>query len=246
MSTFESDEHLRDSPMSEVASIYTDGTYASRNPVFGDDTAEWKVKQALRAIQQYGIPHGSIAEVGCGAGAIIRDLAKAVNAERAVGYEPMPEAFEVARTRATEELEFFNRAVTAETKGDYDLVMCFDVIEHLEDCFTFIRHLKNLSRHLLFHIPLDMSVQMVARMRPILGVRHSVGHLHYFSKDTALATLAECGLTVRGHFYTCEGPYQGKMYRLLKWPRKLAFAAHPDLAVRFLGGYSLMVYATAD
>ena len=234
--------------MSEVASIYTDGTYASLNPEFGDDNAELKIAKALDAVRLYKIPHQSIAEVGCGGGAIIRGLSQALNADRAVGYEPMPEAFAVARTRATDKLSFLNQSVTPDSRENFDLVLCFDVIEHLEDCFSFIRDLKSLSGRFLFHIPLDLSVQMVARMTPILGVRQSVGHVHYFAKDTALATLKDCGLKVRGHFYTCgaDGNYQGKLYRLLKWPRKMAFAINQDLAVRFLGGYSLMVYATSE
>ena len=109
-------------------------------------------------------------------------------------------------------------------------------------------NLKRFSNHFLFHIPLDMNVQMVARVTPILRARQFVGHIHYFSKDTALATLADCGYRVQGYFYTCgaEGTYTSRLFRLLKWPRKLAFAIHADLAVRYLGGYSIMVYATAD
>ena len=77
-------------------------------------------------------------------------------------------------------------------------------------------------------------------------MRDSVGHLHYFSKDTALALLKDCGFQVENHFYTngADGVYAGKMFRLMKFPRKLAFACNPDSAVRFLGGYSLMVHCS--
>ncbi|MEM9479647.1 MAG: methyltransferase domain-containing protein [Verrucomicrobiota bacterium] len=232
-----------------ISERYVDGTYAESNPEFGDDSASWKVAETMEALKRWKIPHQRIAEVGCGGGAVIAGLAQEVKPELAVGYEPMPEAYAVAKSRTTESLSFRNETVTGDTRADYDLVLCFDVFEHVEDCFTFIRNLTGLSSRILFHIPLDMSVQMVARMKPIIGVRESVGHLHYFSKETALATLSECGLNIEGCFYTFggdAGSHGGLMYNLMKLPRKLAYRVSKDLTVRFLGGFSLMVYTTVN
>ncbi len=231
--------------MNTVARAYTDGTYASRNPKFGDDNAEWKVANALKAVSKWDIPHDRIAEVGCGGGAIIRGVADSLEAQQAVGFEPMPEAYAVAKERETDKLTFRNQTIDETTEDSFDLVLCFDVFEHVEDCFAFVRNLSRLSNRFLFHIPLDLSVQMVARMKPLLKLRDSVGHIHYFSKETALATLEECGFDIVGQFYTFggDGTYGGKIYRLLKRPRKLAFTISNDLAARWLGGWSLMVYA---
>ncbi len=232
--------------MDTVADIYTDGTYASKNPKFGDDSAGWKAGNARAAISKWGIPHRSVVEVGCGGGAILRDIARSLDVRRAVGYEPMPEAYAVAKGRETENLKFVNQTVGRGTEGDFDLALCFDVFEHVEDCFSLIRNVASLSDRILFHIPLDLSVQMVARMSPLMRVRDGVGHIHYFSKDTALATLRHCELQVSGWFYTFggDGSYGGRLYRMLKMPRKLAFAINQDLAVRWLGGWSLMAYVT--
>ena len=71
--------------------------------------------------------------------------------------------------------------------------------------------------------------------------------MHYFSKDTALATLIDSGLKVEGSFYTCgadAGSHDSILYNLLKVPRKFAFGVNEDFSVRVLGGYSLMVYAS--
>jgi 2-polyprenyl-3-methyl-5-hydroxy-6-metoxy-1,4-benzoquinol methylase len=234
--------------MSNIAATYTDGSYARKNPKFGDDNADWKIANALNAIKQFGIAHTTVAEVGCGAGAIIQGLALKLSVDRAVGYEPMPEAFAVAKQRETDRLRFVNGSVEDIADTVFDLALCFDVFEHVEDCYQFLRSLRRIASGFLFHIPLDMSVQMVARMKPIMRARASVGHLHYFSKDTALQTLVDCGFRIGGWFYTCgaEGNYGGRAYQLLKWPRKIAYCVHKDLAVRFLGGYSLMVHATRE
>ena len=85
-----------------------------------------------------------------------------------------------------------------------------------------------------------------ARASPIRRVRDLVGHLHYFSRDTALATLKDAGYQVIDHFYTAnmlELPNIGWRGKLMLLPRRLAFSLHPDLAARILGGYSLMVLA---
>ena len=232
--------------MDSVAQSYTDGSYANRNPAFGDENSRWKVSNALRAIEEWKIPHESVVEIGCGAGAIIRDLSDELGCLCAVGYEPMPEAYAVAKERETETLSFRNQTVDEPVPEPFDLAMCFDVLEHVEDAHSFVRKMKSFSSRFLFHIPLDMNVQMVARMKPIMTVRESVGHLHYFSKDTALAMLRECGLQIEGCFYTFggESAYQAPLYRLMKGPRKLAYAINRDLAVRWMGGWSLLVYAT--
>ncbi|WP_322596944.1 hypothetical protein [Bradyrhizobium sp. SEMIA] len=73
-----------------------------------------------------------------------------------------------------------------------------------------------------------------------------MGHIHYFFKQSALATLEDCGYTIVDHCYTAsrlELPNQALTSRLMRLPRRLLFAAEPDLAVRLLGGYSLLVVA---
>lgn len=235
--------------MSSLAKIYQDGTYASKNSAFGDDNAEHKIANALKACRDFKIPHQTIAEVGCGGGAIIRGVAEALAAKSAVGYEPMPEAYEVARTRETAQVSFLNQSVGPESSGNYDLVLCFDVFEHIEDYFSFLRNLRGIGKNFLFHIPLDMNAQMVARGEPIRRVRDQVGHIQYFSKDSAIATLTECGYSIRRNFYTFggDGSYMGGLaYRLMRYPRIVSFKLNQDLAVRILGGFSLMVWASPD
>ena len=125
-------------------------------------------------------------------------------------------------------------------------MLCIDVLEHVEDFFSFLRNLRRRGKASIFHIPLDMNTQMVARKKAIISVREAVGHLHYFSKDTALAVLRECGYAVDTWSYTPSGSERPSSLkqRLLKIPRQLSFKINKDLTVRLMGGYSLIVYAT--
>lgn len=98
----------------------------------------------------------------------------------------------------------------------------------------------------MFHIPLDLSVQSVLRSSPIMQRRESVGHIHYFTKETALALLKDTGYEVIDYCYTnssLELPNLSWKAKLMKLPRKLFFFIHQDLTVRILGGFSLLVLA---
>ena len=121
-----------------------------------------------------------------------------------------------------------------------------DLIEHVEDYFHFLRTVKPMSTYKILHIPLDLSVQSVARITPIVNQRSRVGHIHYFTKEIALTMLKELGYEVLDSFYTAatiDLPAQSLKSHLMRLPRKIFFALNQDLAVRYLGGYSLMVLA---
>jgi len=103
--------------------------------------------------------------------------------------------------------------------------------------------LRGKSTHQIFHIPLDLSVQWLWRCGPIMRQREQTGHLHYFMKETALATLRDAGYEVVDWCYTpgaIANPRSLKA-RLASWPRRLLSVVNQDLVVRVLGGYSLLV-----
>jgi hypothetical protein len=87
--------------------------------------------------------------------------------------------------------------------------------------------------------------QRVLRSRPIMREREQAGHLHYFTKETALATLKDAGHEIIDWYYTpgaIANPRSIKA-QLASWPRKLLSMMNQDLVVRILGGYPLLVLA---
>jgi cyclopropane fatty-acyl-phospholipid synthase-like methyltransferase len=226
--------------------LYEGDLYAERNPTWHEEDAPWKAGHVERMIKRNDLPHERICEVGCGTGEILLNLGKAFPAAHLSGYEISPVAFDRARRKETPNTKFYLKDLLAENDVKFDLVLVIDVIEHVEDYILFIKKLKPFGTFKLFHIPLDLSAQSIVRAWPITELRRNVGHIHYFFKQSALATLEDCGYTIVDYCYTAsrlELPNQALTSRLMRLPRRLMYAANADFAVRLLGGYSLMVVA---
>jgi len=227
--------------------IYKDGSYLKNNPTWHEGDSSWKSKQITKLLRRNSIVPSKLCEVGCGAGEILNCLViEYGDGVVFSGFDISPQAFEICRKKEKKNLHFFMKDLFEEKDFTFDVIMSIDVFEHVDDYFGFLRKLKNKGTYKIFHIPLDLSVQTVFRSFPILKGRSSIGHIHYFTKETALATLEDTGYEVIDYFYTSgstELPNRGWKANLLKVPRIIFFSLHQDLAVRILGGYSLLVLA---
>ena len=228
-----------------VDTIYTDGTYLKNNPSWHQDDSAWKAGHILRILERNGIEPASVCEVGCGAGEILRSLASRLPpTSRFVGYEISPEAHAICSQKKSWNLAF--KLGDIDDGLVFEVAMAIDVFEHVEDYFAFLRKMRTKGTYKVFHIPLELSVQNVLRGRPLLDARRSVGHIHHFSRETAIAALEDTGYEVIDQFYTSGRTELGGLgwkSQVLKWPRRAAYGLHPEMAVRVLGGYSLMVLA---
>ena len=224
--------------------FYETDEYLDTNPTWHAEDSPWKARQILKIIQKNDLQPDSICEIGCGAGEILNQLFLQMRDNVSfVGYEISPYAFKLCEQKAKNRLDYKLENLFEDTSAHYDIVMAIDVFEHVEDYFGFLRNLREKGKYKIFHIPLDMSVQNVLRNSTMLKSREEVGHIHYFSKDTALAALRETGYEIIDYFYTPSVIVLSTSFKssLMKLPRKVGFKINKDLAVRILGGYSLMV-----
>jgi cyclopropane fatty-acyl-phospholipid synthase-like methyltransferase len=226
---------------------YTSGEYLKRNPAWHVEESLWKAQHILRIMRQNHISPQTVCEVGCGAGEVLKQLQNELDgACQFWGYDISPDAFELSRPRANERLHFKLADILQEKTVRFDLILVLDVIEHLEDYFSFLRGIKPRADYKIFHIPLDLSVQTILRRSGLLKVRDWYGHIHYFTKEIALRVLTDLDYEVIDYYYTAraiEQPAREVTRNLLKLPRKLLFAVHKEMAARILGGWSLLVLA---
>ena len=225
--------------------LYKDGRYLELNPTWHAEDSPWKAKQVFEMIRRNNLQPNSICEVGCGAGEILNQLHLLSSGPVSfTGYEVSPQAFHLCRAKEKERLHFHLGDLLLQDEAYFNVVLAIDVFEHVEDYLGFLRRLREKGQFKIFHIPLDLSVQTVFRASPIFKQRRSVGHIHYFTMETALAALVDTGYEILDHFYTShciDLPAMSFKNLLAKMPRKGAFQLHRDLAVRIFGGFSLMV-----
>jgi cyclopropane fatty-acyl-phospholipid synthase-like methyltransferase len=227
--------------------IYKNGSYLKKHPTWHEEDSPWKAKHIKTLIEHNSLNPTKICEVGCGSGEVLNQLSEQLSGEiEFFGYEISPQAFALCNKKSKNNLMFFLKDVLEENDVQFDIIMAIDVFEHVEDYFAFLRKLRDKGKYKIFHIPLDLSVQKVLRPATMIKCRQSMGHLHLFTKETAMATLEDTGYEIIDYVYTAsalELPNRGWKAMLLRLPRKLLYSMSQDLAVRILGGYSLLVLA---
>lgn len=221
---------------------YTSGDYLDKNPDWHAADSPWKCGRILEMLgDAAGVD--SVCEVGCGAGEILRQLHErrpAIN--RLVGYEIAEAPFRMATDRSTDRLSFVLGAA-ADDPETFDLMLIMDVIEHVPDPIAFLANVRFKARRTLVHIPLDLSAQSVLRPSRLMTIRSTVGHIHHFTPETALATLADAGYAIRSHSLSRSFDVRPQSIKahVARLPRRVL---PPMLTARLLGGYSILVDAS--
>lgn len=224
---------------------YQGGQYLACNPTWHEEDSDWKAEKIFRLLRRAGGDWpATVAEVGCGGGGILRSLQTQLpHATTLSGYDIAPAAIERAMRHANERLTFHCEDITR-TGRTFDLLLCIDVFEHVEDPFRFLRAIRPLASKLVFNIPLEMHVAGVL-INHQLWTRRQFGHLHFYTAALAMDTLHECGYSIIVHDYASRLlDHPRSVSEWLFWlPRKLGAWICPEFSARVLGGTSLLVMA---
>lgn len=227
-------------------SIYNTGEYLQNNPDWHLQDSAFKAKHIHRMIQKNKLTLNNVAEIGCGAGGVLSNVADLISnpATEYCGYDISHDAVQMAQNLAREKVQFIEADLLAREES-FDLLMVIDVFEHVPNYLDFIERCKAKATYKMFHIPLDIHVSSVLR-GTIASARDSVGHLHYYTSESALATLAGSGHEIVDFAFT---PTAIELYRehpsfkraIANIPRWIVSRVSEKLAARWFGGYSLLV-----
>jgi hypothetical protein len=164
------------------------------------------------------------------------------------GYDISPQAIELSKLIESERVKFFCQDLLSGTNADhFDILLVIDVVEHVPDYMGFLNKCRVKAEYKIYHIPLDVHVSSVLRNAFIRG-RYTVGHLHYFTADSAIATLKDTGHEIVDYFYTKAAFGVFKQHPSIKravanGPRWLLSKFSLPFTARVFGGYSLLVLA---
>jgi SAM-dependent methyltransferase len=225
-------------------SIYTDGSYLeTTGGTWHLEDSPLKAQHIVRLLARHpGIQPDSVCEIGCGAGGILGELQKLLPGHVAfTGYEISPQAHAISARFSNDRCHFVLGDAFADPAA-YDLALAMDVVEHVEDCFSFLRRTRLKGRWKLYHIPLDTSAQAVLRGQ---NWWEDLGHIHLFTIETALKSLEYTGHRVVDWSFTDVAVARPKtaLSRMANFARRPLARLSGKLAARLLGGYSILILA---
>ncbi|MBI1389086.1 MAG: methyltransferase domain-containing protein [bacterium] len=226
---------------------YTSGDYLEQNQSWHAEDSAWKAAQIARMIETHRLAPASVAELGCGAGEILIELSRldALKNARIEGYDISPQAIALCQAHGVERAKFYCEDLLRDAHTEtFDLMLVIDVFEHVPDYLGFLEKCRPKADYKIYHIPLGIHVSSVLR-NAFLQSRYTVGHLHYFSAESALAALRDTGHEIVDYFYTDVALGVFRQHPSLKRaaaniPRWLFSKISVPLTARILGGYSLL------
>jgi 2-polyprenyl-3-methyl-5-hydroxy-6-metoxy-1,4-benzoquinol methylase len=182
--------------------VFVEGYFEGDAGSYGIDTAHPRFQAFMAEVCAQScafieslMPVGSLLDVGCGGGELLR--AAVARGWRAAGAEPMPEAAELARSRApgadvrtglSSEVGFEERS--------FDVVCAFHVLEHMPDARAFLGELARFARP--GGLVVVETPNYASRLRRVQGERwlhlRPLEHLVHFTPQTMRAAIAGAGL----------------------------------------------------
>jgi len=225
----------------QTAETYTDGTYlAKTGGSWHVEDSGFKAQQVRRMLARHPhLPIEAVCDIGCGAGGVLHALEPHFPMDtRFVGYEISPQAHSLSHGFSTGSCKFVLDDPFRDRQR-FDLALILDVVEHVDDCFGFMRECGAKATWKMYHIPLDTSASMALRAA---NCWDTVGHVHLFTAETALKSVEHAGQSVADWFLTPVALQRPHRFAT-RWTNLARRVVPERLGARLLGGYSIMILA---
>ena len=237
-----------------VGTLYTTGGYLKKNPTWHAEDSAWKAARVVDTLTPEMLleikDHLTIAEIGCGAGGVIHHLtglltARGYAVRRAIGYDISDQAIELARNQHPGTNVEFIRQDFIRTSDRFSLGLVIDVVEHLQDPDEFLCEISHRFSYVVLHVPLEDNLEFRLR-RKGKDSHEKVGHMHFFSKASAMSLLNKAGLIPLKWIYTSASIDLLRIHGTIKsyigiLPRYLLFRLNRDAAARIFAHFSIML-----
>jgi SAM-dependent methyltransferase len=233
--------------------LYTSPKYLKKNPTYHSEDSLYKYNNFIKILKKNYFNFKKvkrITDIGCGIGEVLKYLQKDklfVNSDL-IGYDINKHAIKIAKKNSSIKFVCKNYIKFSKNKKS-DLLICADVIEHIEDNISFLKKLLNRSKYFLFNIPLDISLISLIRKNIFKKKFNDVGHIHFYSKYSVLLKLEYCGYKIIDNIYAknrlddfLKKKNSVKKFLILPF-QFLLDMVNEDLACAIFGGYSLVVIA---
>ena len=135
----------------KIASIYSDHSYLENNENWHEEDSPYKASLVEKMIKRNHLEFTSCADLGCGAGLVTELLAQKFSTTYFCGYDLSDDVKKFWNQRSIlNNLEFKNKNLGEENSA-FDVVICLDVFEHVEDYYGFLRSVKSSGKNFIFN-----------------------------------------------------------------------------------------------
>lgn len=177
------------------------------NSLYCQKSDEYYENRRFDIIEQISIKPRRVLDIGCGSGSTLKLIKEHFPNAITVGIEAFKEAAENARKVCDEVhcLDLNECQLSSSTLGEYDLIMCSDVLEHLVDPQRTLKELKELlspNGVLLISLP---NIRFIGVSLPLLlwgkfeyqdsGILDKT-HLRFYTKSSAKKMIENSGYTI--------------------------------------------------
>jgi SAM-dependent methyltransferase len=182
-----------------------------------------------------------VAEVGCGDGVLLSEVARRGVGEIHHGFDISERAVALAAGRPEiDRAERFDGRALPAKDGGYDLALLSHVLEHVPEPAPLLRETARVARAVIVEVPLEDN-RSASRPAAQRG-RDRIGHLHRFSRADVRALAASAGLVVARdladplpravHTFHARGASQRARAEAKALVRRALFSAAPGAAER--------------
>jgi SAM-dependent methyltransferase len=232
----------------KLTDMYTNEQYLQSHPNWDGEEAVLKAGWIRAMIDRHKLSVSDVIEIGCGSGRILAELSTHYPNAYWKGYDISPQAIAIAKQYETDRVTF-REGSHHNHSGKAELALLIDVLEHVPDYYGLLASIHDKAAQFIFHIPLDLACRSLLKPHLLEQQRQFSGHIHYFSKEMVLWMLHDTGFQVIGWEYTkpssdtaATGGFKAKTKKTL---RNLSFNFSKERAVKWWGGYSMLIAARA-
>lgn len=179
---------------------FYDSAYArggERHAAWRELGARGKADHVVSLRAELALPARTVAEIGCGDGALLAELSARGFGGSLSGFEISEAALELARARAVprvERLALFDGSALPAADGEFELGVLSHVLEHVLDPLPLLREAARVCSALIVEVPLERNASGVRSGKR--SESEAIGHLSALDRAAVRQLVSDAGLRV--------------------------------------------------
>lgn len=185
-----------------------------------------------------------IIDLGCGVGTLSHMLFNHFNPDYMVGLDLSKKAVAEARKSSKKIHWISGDVLNYKTEKTFDVAFVADLMEHLDDDLSFLKHVSKISNRIILRVPLENTY--VSYFLKICGVsdefaraKKRFGHVHYYSIGNLRELFCNAGLKIEKMSYQPLAKRSMFRFEVLRWFGLFLWIFSKPLSARFAGSFAV-------